>query len=252
MARRKKTNEEESSENQDNLHNESDDTFGLPEVEYEPLNREEVTAEEEASKHSTYIEEPEPEPVQEEVVEEHHEEYRSVYSDLETEGSSPWPKILGIVLLALVAGAGIWYFAVYRPKQKAAEELARKEEQARIDAANKRRADEERLAAAKREAEQRRLDSLANLSKEGTVEALEGKTGRYYVVVASGIDDDLLLDFAKKLTHKGKNCKLIPPFGKSKFYRLAVDEKDSYADAQSAADALKGGDFGDQIWVVRY
>jgi hypothetical protein len=39
MARRKKQNEDE--QNNDNINNESDDTFGLPEVEYEPLKRDE-------------------------------------------------------------------------------------------------------------------------------------------------------------------------------------------------------------------
>jgi hypothetical protein len=42
MARRKKQNEE--SENLNNTTNESDDTFGLPEIEYEPLKRGEPVA----------------------------------------------------------------------------------------------------------------------------------------------------------------------------------------------------------------
>ena len=51
MARRKKQDEDEPQDNQDNLNNDSDDTFGLPEVEYEPINRDEPVKE-------TVVEEP--------------------------------------------------------------------------------------------------------------------------------------------------------------------------------------------------
>jgi hypothetical protein len=140
---------------------------------------------------------------------------------------------------------------VYRPKQIA--EAARKE-QIRLDkekrdsqaqAAN---AEAERL----RLIEQRKADSLANIPRFGTLEKLDGRTGRYYVVVASAIDVDLLTDFGNQLVKKGSTVRIIPPFGKTKFHRLAVDVKDTYADAQSAADAMKGGDFGSEIWVVKY
>ena len=43
MAKRKKPGEDGPNENSENI-NESDDTFGLPEIEYEPLKREEETA----------------------------------------------------------------------------------------------------------------------------------------------------------------------------------------------------------------
>ena len=75
----------------------------------------------------------------------------------------------------------------------------------------------------------------------------------YHVVVASAIDDDLLMDYANKLIKQGKNVKIIPPGGKNgKFYRLAVESKETYDDAQASADGMKGGDYGDQLWVMRY
>ena len=46
--------------------------------------------------------------------------------------------------------------------------------------------------------------------------------------------------------------KIIPPFGKTKFSRIAVDVKDTYDEAQATADGLKGGDYGDKVWVVKY
>ena len=86
----------------------------------------------------------------------------------------------------------------------------------------------------------------------GTIETLSGRSGRYYVVVASSIDGDLIMDYAKKLSAKGATLKIIPPFGKTKFHRLAVSDADTYANAQAAADGMKGGDYGNNVWVVKY
>jgi hypothetical protein len=265
MARRKKQNEDQSEENLDNndLNNntgsESDDTFGLPEVEYQPLNREEqpVYQEPVAEEQSYAANEEAPRETYEEresieePAAEQPGEFRSTYSYMNEDKPELWPKILGFALIFIVAAAIIWFFVIYQPAQKEKAELARKAEQERLDA--DRRKEAERLADLKRqEAEQRRLDSLANVSKVGVIETLSERTGRYYVVVASDIDDDLLIDYGNKLVQKGLNCKIIPPFGKTKFHRLAIDDKDTYADAQSAADGLKGGDYGDQLWVVKY
>lgn len=274
MARRKKQNEEEQ-QNAENINNESDDTFGLPEVDYQPLKRDEPRVEAEPEPTPEPQPEPEPvvekepvyersyEPVEEQAVEEIHEEdhnhiheddhheYKSVYSYMEENKNPQWPKILGFLLVFLIAAGVVYYFAFHLPekeKEKAriAQQAELRRKQAVLDEAK--RAEEQLV----RDREQRRLDSLANLPKTGSLETLSGRTGRYYVVVASAIDVDLLTDFGKELVSKGSNVRIIPPFGKTKFNRLAVDVKDTYDEAQATADGMKGGDFGDQIWVVRY
>jgi hypothetical protein len=274
MARRKK-NDEEPIENQDNLNNDSDDTFGLPEVEYEPLKREE--SEPPAEVPSEPVEEPiastteqvyekpyEPtsettaetseNAYQEETVHEEQNDYSHTYHYMEREREqpSPWPKILAIGLLIVLALGALYYFGIYQPGEREKRERDIAERAAAAEAAKKKKALElEELR--RQEAEKRRLDSLAAIPKEGTLEILSERTGQYYIVVASAIDDDLLTDFGNKLVKQGKSVKIIPPFGKTgKFYRLAVDSKDNYNDAQVTADGMKGGDFGDQLWVVRY
>lgn len=248
MAKRKKPNEDQS-DNSENI-NESDDNFGLPEIEYEPLNREETTidnaAAEEERRETVEEQSPEPEPYQAEIPEEKGHEY--VFDEEERPSSAP--KIIVGIIVLLVVVAGAWYFAAYLPKKKELEERARQEEQARIDAARK--IDAEKAAElAKQERERRIADSLANaVPKEGVIEALTGRTGQYYVVVSSDIDDDLIMDYAKKLSKKGVSSKIIPPHGKVKFFRLGVAEAGSYADAQAKADGMKG-DYGD-AWVVKY
>ncbi len=199
------------------------------------------------------LEEPEKEKVFETKNEfaSHEDPYQPDYS-YERESPEIWPKVLGFLLVLLLAGAAIWYFAYYRPQQLAEEEKERKElleiqEEAR-------RKEAARLAEEKRvEDEQKTAVTVAEAApKVGAIETLSGRSGRYYVVVASAIDGDLIMDYAKKLSAKGVSTKIIPPFGKSKFHRIAVAEGDTYAATQASADGLKGGEYGDKVWVVKY
>ncbi len=264
MAKKKKADEE----NIQNI-NDADDTFGLPEIEYEPIHRDEPKAEEasesvseepvnepEAVKSEEIpASDPEPEPFRYEDKPEEPEKEPYSYSFREEQKS---PSVLPIVLLviflfAIVGGGGWYYFYKYKPAQEA-ERIA---QQALADKQANAKKEEERIAAQLREqqlAEERRVaDSLANAMapKEGMIETLSERTGRYYVVVASAIDDDLLMDNANKLSKKGAHVRIIPPFRKVQFFRLAVEDGDTYADAQAKADNLKG-EYGDGVWVIKY
>lgn len=166
-----------------------------------------------------------------------------------------WPKVLGIVLLLLVlVGGGLWYFLKYKPARDEEARLAAAR-QAAADAAFRRdRARADSLAAIERERIRQINDSLARIPPKpasGTIDTLTGRTGRYYVIVASNIDDDLLMDYARRLSAEGVSSKLIPPHGRVKFYRLAIAEGDTYATAQQTADGMKA-DYGDGLWVTRY
>jgi hypothetical protein len=238
---RKRNQDEESSEDV----NKNDDTFGLPEIEYKPLDREEPST-------------PKTEPVREqsyaqtetktEMENQPQNEYNTYYE--EENEDSPWPKILAIAGFLLITAAAIYYFGFYRPGQLklANAEKERLEQEAK--AAKSREAD---LAEQRRiEAERRAADSLANLKPAaGVIDTLTERTGRYYVVVASSIDGDLILDYAKKLSPKGVTPRIIPPHGKVKFYRLAVADGDTYASTQATANQMKG-EYGEGAWVVKY
>ncbi len=190
MARKKKQDEEE---NNDYIYNEPDDTFGLPEIEYEPLKRDEPVAEEPEpvieestvsySEETVYEEATQPEEVdQESYSEETEEPYSSSYR-FEEEKPSILPKVLGILFILILAGGAAWYFAMYKPQKDKEEAEARR---AQIEqAARDKEAEEARrlVELQAREAEQKRLDSLANLApKDGEFETLDQRTGRYYVV----------------------------------------------------------------------
>jgi hypothetical protein len=251
MARRKKYDDDQDNSPEEN----NDETFGLPEIEYQPLNRDENQPQQpeattsqstEPSSHSSY-QTSSNEPQREEVQ----SDYVSTYDD-DDEDSSPWPKIFGILAILALAGAAYWFFGIYQPRRKALADKAKQEQVARE--ADAKRAEAERAANAKRlAADQRRADSLANLNgaKAGEIETLTERTRRYYVVVASAVDGDLIMDHAKLLSAKGVSPKIIPPFGKAKFYRLAIAVGDNYKDTQATADGLKG-DYGNDVWVIKY
>lgn len=251
MARKKKSTEEP--QNTPNT-NESDDTFGLPDLEYKPLDRDQAQSSGETSgSEETQSSESATESVQEEAqASEQPQSQPSSYSTYssyssEEEKSSMLPKVLGILLVLLLVGAGAWYFAYYKPQQ------AKEAEAARIATENKKK-EEARLADLERlrqEAEQRIQDSINAIPKIGTIEALSERTGRYYVVIGSAIDDDLINDYAKKLSEKGVSSKIIPPFGKVKFFRIAVADGDSFAGAQETANSMKA-EYGDAVWVLKY
>jgi hypothetical protein len=264
MARKKKP-EDEPEENSD-ANTGNDDTFGLPEIEYQPINRDTPVNRDTTPPPDVATPEPEPAKAQSESQyteeqpltntpmereEVRQTEYNTTYYE-EDEGNSPWPKILGIAALLLIIGAAGWYFGWKKPKEDAARLKAQEEERARVDSTRREQdrlnAEQTRIA----EENQRRADSLANATpRVGTVETLNERTGRYYVVVASSIDGDLIRDYAKRLSDKGVNAKIVAPYGKVKFHRLTVAEGESFAAAHQTAEQLKG-EYSDDIWVIKY
>lgn len=203
----------------------NDEDFGLPDVEYKPLDQ---------------LEEPQPiEPAPETTT-----GNQTTYYE-EEEQSSGSGIVVTLIILLIVLGGG---FATYKywwvPRQEKAK-LAK-------------------IAAEREAKEKAKTDSLARVEEEarlkaaqvpakvdGTIETLSERTGRYYVVVSSSVDGDLAMDRAKKLSAEGKSTKIIPPFGKWKYYRLAIGDFDSFASAQSNADASKG-EYGNELWVLKY
>lgn len=281
MAKKKnddiENNDDINDQNQDDF-NEADDNFGLPDVDYTPLD--ETSDEPEASEDSSdsdeetysssYSDSNESQDTYEseetEVTAYASDEYDNTSNEDESQeyvpGSYTPPveensnvgKIIGIILFAVIVSVGAWYMFYYRPAQQ---------EKARIEMEQKKKAEEARLAQEKKAEEERRAREAAEAEaarlaaeeaakpKIGAIEAISARTGRFYCVVASAIDGDLAMDYAKKLSKKGINVTLIPPFGKSKFHRVTVDNLDSWAAAENRATELKG-EFGEDVWVIKY
>lgn len=221
--------------------NGSDENFGLPDLEMKPL--EETSGQAEGGS------------VQEEPT--RSADSGSGSTPAETfdayavdEAKSKAPLILTIVIVLVVAIAGyLIYNFVYVPR---AQEKAKKEQLARQEAARI-KAENERIAKEKAAEEERlRQEALAKATPPvGTIEILSARTKRYYVIITSDIDDDLLMDYAKRLSATGVNLKVIPPFGGKQFHRLAIADHDTFASAQTNADAAKAT-YGNGVWVLKY
>jgi len=250
MAKRKKPSDEQGQDSEnDNL---NDDSFGLPDLDFKPL---ESTQEEQTTSKTT-TEEVKSQPVAENTykatetkTETQTRSYTSSY--MEEENKSKAPVIVGVVVaLAVVIAGSLFYFFVYKPQQVEKARVAKEAADLRLKEEAEIRLRQEAEAAAR----QRVADSLAAITaqpKEGTIETLTDRTKRYYVVVTSAIDGDLVMDYAKRLSAKGVSTKIIPPFGKYKFSRLAIGDYDTFANAQASADASKV-EYGGAVWVLKF
>ncbi len=86
---------------------------------------------------------------------------------------------------------------------------------------------------------------------EGMVSEISEPTGRYYVIIASFIDDDLAMDYAKKLTKEGITCKILDPRGNKKFFRFSIADFPTVNEAAIRAEQLKST-YGEGVWVMKY
>lgn len=255
---------------QDNI-NEADDSFGLPDLDFNTLDEEseeeEKPAEESTDSDAEHVEEvadsseEEPqaeeevnEPEEEEIDEPEEEEIASVKPTyVPPEPESNTPKIVAVLIIVVLAAAGIWYFGFYRPQAAA--------EQARIEAADKLKAAEAAKVAAKKRQEEQRLaaETKANqaadedeiASEEAIFSTISEPTGRYYIVIESFVDSDMAADYGNELVTKGFSTALLSPRGKRKFHRLTMGDFDSFVDAQEGANKLKA-EFGEDLWVLKY
>ena len=225
-----------------NKNTNDEDNFGLPDIEYKPLDQldtpkpaeETANEEQETSKAS-------------EFSNENTAKEAPVYEE-EEEGGSGTGRIIGwIVVIVVLVGAFLAYRYVYVPKKEKEkqEQLAKEKEEMR------KKAETDSLARVA-EAERLKREAEANAKPTvGAIETLAQRTGHYFVIISSSVDGDLAMDQAKKLSEKGVSSKIIPPFGKWKFYRLGIGDFDSFASAQSSADASKS-EYGDALWVMKY
>lgn len=286
MAKKKKDNIDENddiNEGKSGDIHEADDNFGLPDVEYTPVNRDkteedvpgkkdpehqvpaepeystdpvsepasETTTTEETAYASSSAESTPPPPSEEST----NYRYRR-YNERKEEGSNA-PKIIILLALVLLVAAAIWYFGIYAPQQ---EELRAQmeQEQAQQEQVERDRAAQEEQERLEREEAQREAERLAAEQEAaaaepetGSLETISNRTGRYYVVVASALDGDLAMDYGRRLSGAGSNIKLLEPTGNNKFYRVAVGDFDSWAAAQEEANELKSN-YGDEVWVVKF
>jgi len=74
---------------------------------------------------------------------------------------------------------------------------------------------------------------------------------KYYLVVASFLDNDLAFDYAEKLILSGSNVIIILDFHVRYFTRVALLEYETLDKANVGLDKYKD-EFDEQLWVLKY
>jgi hypothetical protein len=78
-----------------------------------------------------------------------------------------------------------------------------------------------------------------------------GDRTRYFLVVASFIDEDLAKDHAEQLHENKMNTFLVYPYGEIAYYRLAIGQYESFALAAEEIEKVKDN-FKENLWVLKY
>lgn len=204
-------------ENEGHFDKEKDEDYGLPNVSYEPVNREDAR-----------------EPI---IMNPKEQQSKKNNND------SSWPLIIGIIVIVALAGVFVYLFLikdadpppVVEAPPPVVEEIPDQEEFiTEIDDSWNTPVVEEPTAPA--------IGSISDIS---------ARTGKAYIVVGSFIDVDLAHDYGNKLAGEGVSTVVIAPYGNVKYYRLTVDNYPTVGDALANLDHHKAK-YGDNIWVLKY
>lgn len=99
-----------------------------------------------------------------------------------------------------------------------------------------------------------KLDEIAAREarrEEGVIETITSPNGRFYVIVSSSVDDDLAMDYARKLSQQGNNIKIIQhDYNDLPFHGVSVADYDTWAQAEASLTSYNT--FGDNVWVLKY
>jgi cell division septation protein DedD len=242
MAKKDKKDEEYKDENLHNEPEQDDEDFGLPDLDddsesYEDTSSTQEESEEEASEtseepfssDSDHDSEYDPNPFGDED-----DSPVSTYTPPKKQSAAP--IIITLSIIVIIACALVYYFFLREPQKEPVSQEPVKDTTSYVV---------EKPVEPEPEVIEPEEPAV------GEVNTLNSRTGRSYVVVGSFFDEDLARDYAEKLTKNGTNAFIIPPFGKSKFNRVAIEETESFAAASTRATELTG-QFKEQPWPLKY
>ena len=198
---------------------------------------------------------------------------KAEFKPIETNKSNRWLKIIAIIVgIVLIIGVGVVYWVFQRSSPAAARLTSSKlknhqEEPLPVDEPAEfkelhetsddftEHASSEKMDINTPLAEESAPEEHTQLSKAAAEPApitrVSAPQGLYHVVVASYIDLDLAMDYAKQLVKQGANVKILEPRKGKYFFYVAVEQGASFQEANEKAAELKPS-YGAQIWVLRY
>lgn len=174
--------------------------------------------------------------------------------------------LIGALVLILIVSAG-WYYGYYLPaedtrqkeqfalEQKQIEEMKTRMEQERLE---KQKSDSLALVISTSDDSLVQIESSEPViintpieSNIGTIDTVAEKTGLYYIIVASVINEEYVMTHAKKLSAQGISCKIIPRYTTRNFNLLSIAELKTLEEAQARIEVLRP-EYGERIWVLKY
>lgn len=214
-------------EKHNNSNMDDHDDFGLPEVDYSPINREDETPS--AFERPTY------------------------YSDDDEDDKKGWviAGVVGffvlvglVVYLLLFDGAqqiGTLFDSEPKPRQSVFEDEETEEEL--------------KVAVEKTEEPEPEPEVVAEVNPLAPYEGIttiSQPTGRSYIVIASFVDEDMARDFGNKMLNKGVGVKIIQPTGRSPLlHRVVVADYAAFRGAMAEVDRFRA-EYGEKSWVLKY
>ena len=85
----------------------------------------------------------------------------------------------------------------------------------------------------------------------GAISEISQPLDKYYLILASFLDNDLAFDYAEKLILSGSNVIIILDFHVRYFTRVALLEYETLDKANIGLDKYKD-EFDEQLWVLKY
>lgn len=210
-------------DNERQSYNEEDqDDFGLPEVEYRPLDREDE-------------------------IPPAYEQSHYYQTEDEESGKSKGLIIFGIFSLVIIAGLSIYLF-LFGGMEQVSSWLA--EEPPATPVYVEPEPEPEPMPEVVEEVSpEPEINSLAPYTDVTTISV---PTGRSYIVIGSFVDEDLALDFSNKMIEQGIGVKILAPTGRAPLmHRVAVADFSDFSEAMNDLELFRNN-YGENTWVLKY
>ncbi|MGD1891151.1 MAG: hypothetical protein ACFB15_11225 [Cyclobacteriaceae bacterium] len=84
------------------------------------------------------------------------------------------------------------------------------------------------------------------------IERISAPTGRTFVVVASFVDYDLAMDYARQLEAQGIGSKILDPTSRAPLiHRVAVSDFETFTEGSENIDNYRA-EYGENTWILKY
>jgi len=207
---------------------ENGDDFGLPEVKYVPLDREDEDPPEFEEQAAYYNEEAEEE-----------EEEPSKNKGL---------LIGGIITVLLLAGIGIYLFVFDGIDQMNSWFADEPAPQPVTEVVEEPEPEPEPII----EEEPEPIPEVDPLAPYSDISTISEPTGRSFIVIGSFVDQDLAMDFSNELLGQDIGSRILAPTNRAPLmHRVAVADFETFEAAMNEVAPFRNR-YGDQIWVLKY